>query len=142
MATADEATLSERKREALAHAREGKSTKEIAEAMGVTYNAANEHIRSLRSKGFLPKSRRRRGRRSAGPKPVTPTPVVSSNGGGRVGHVVVETLRRAVNETDEAIEANQREMAMLSERQHEIAEETNTLADLRQDLDGRVKSLA
>lgn len=140
MATADEATLSERKREALAHAREGKSTKEIAEAMGVTYNAANEHIRTLRSKGFLPKSRRRRGGRSTAPKE-TPTTVASSNGG-RVGHVVAETLRRAVGETDEAIESLHQETASLSQRMHEIAEETEMLTDLRKDLDGRVKTLA
>lgn len=140
MATADESKLSDRKREVLSLTRDGKTPTEVAAAMSISVNGVYEHMRVLRKDGFLPKSRRRRSGGN-GRRKETPTAVVSSNGA-RGGFVVVETLRRAVSETDEAIESLRNEMAELSERQHRIAEETNMLSDLRQDLDGRVKALA
>lgn len=150
MATKDESTLTDRQREVLSLIREDKAPKEIAKQMGVGDGAIYEHMRVLRDKGFLPKNRRRRSSgnnngRSSTPAPQAATPVASSNGTGRVGKVVAETLRRAVQETDEAIEAQKAEMSALSQRQHDLAQEVETLAEVKTDIEGeieKVKALA
>lgn len=146
MATQDESTLTDRQREVLALVRDRNfTTTEASKELGISYNAANEHVRNLRKKGFIPKSAGRSGGRSNGNGrgrsggPVAGTTVTGSNG--RFGRVA-EKLQEAEREAKAVRAQIDAEMEELSKRQHDLAQEAEGVAVLSDDLHKRVEALA
>lgn len=142
MATQDESTLTDRQREVLALVRDRSfTTTEAGKELGISYNAANEHVRNLRKKGFLQKSAGRsngNGRgRSGGP--VAGTTVTGSNG--RFGRIA-ERLQEAEKEAKAVRAEIDAEMEELSKRQHDLAQEAEGVAALSDDIHKQAEALA
>lgn len=133
--------LTDRQQEALDHLTSGKSVKEAAEAMGISYNAASEHKRTLQKKGALTKSGQPRGgspRRQA----QRATPVQRSNGDVKLDGIVGEALEQAKSAASARQEEISEEMSDLNLKQHNLAKESSAMAKLVEDIDQDAKELA
>lgn len=146
MATQDESKLTDRQREVLELVRDrGYTTTQASDQLGISYNAANEHVRNLRKKGFLNKSQGRSNGRSTSrngsastPAPAAGTKATGSNG--RFGRVAVK-LQEAEEEAKAVRQEITAEIEELSRRQSELAAEAEGVENLSQDIHQRVEAL-
>ena len=130
--------LTEKQKEALAHFEQGMSTKEAAAAMGIGYNAANEHRRALVKKGAMSKQGKVRTNRA--------TPVAASNGADATATKAVTVHMPEVEKAIEALGERQEtiitEMSSLNKKQSALAKESEVIARMKGDIEENAKALA